>query len=194
MHTINSIMKDRCVTRRAVQAWVAKAAAENGKEIGSIDHGQRVFSDSDRDAILSFASPPKHAQPTHSVTVHEGNHRSILSAPIVPDSYDLGAIRSHSIEVLEIADPMALALQYCQAGDQLISAMQLSADGQQQKLDQTRRAVKIMADKSAQIQQEQLAYRILSEVRAGKQNDATADLSDIVGKLNALAATGQLGQ
>lgn len=187
-HTLASIAAEADVDKRTVQNWLKKAEP-NHPSLGSIANGTRVFSDADRAILLSFKSDRKRPEPVIQVQVFEGNHHMVQADPIMPASYDLGNFRPET-EIVTIEDPMAIALQFCGAADQLIGAMQSSAEGQRAKLQQTIAATQMIEAKAAEVERSRIKYEVLSEVRGDTQNLATADLNALVGKLQALGSGG----
>jgi len=187
-HTLSSIATEAKVDKRTVQNWLKKSESAHGK-LGTVSAGTRVFSDADRDILLSCKSTKRVQEPVMQVQVFEGNHHMVQADPIVPVSYDLGNFRPET-EIVTIEDPMSIALQFCGAADQLIGAMQSSADGQRAKLQQTIAATQMIEAKAAEIERSRIKYEVLSEVRGDAQNLATADLNALAGKLQALGSGG----
>jgi predicted transcriptional regulator len=192
MHTLATIAESEGVKKRTVQNWLKKATKAEGQELGSVRAGTRVFSDDDRNLLLQFKSLKTRVElpePVMQVQVFEGNHHMVQADPIIPVSYDLGDFRSET-QIVTIEDPMAIALQFCGAADQLVAAMQSSANGQRDKLQQTIAATQMIEAKAAEVERSRVKYEVLSEVRGDTQNLATAGLNALVGKLQALGSGG----
>lgn len=187
-HTLSSIAAEAQVDKRTVQNWLKKSELTHGA-LGAVSSGTRVFSDADRDILLACKSAKRKPEPVIQVQVFEGNHHMVQADPILPVSYDLGDFRPET-QIVTIADPMEIALQFCGAGDQLLGAMQSSANGQRDKLNQTIAATQMIEDKLAEINHARIKYEVLSEVRGDSQNAATADLNALVGKLQSLGGGG----
>ena len=187
-HTLSSIAAEAQVDKRTVQNWLKKSEKIHGN-LGAVSSGARVFGDEDRAILLACKSAKRKPEPVIQVQVFEGNHHMVQADPIVPVSYDLGNFRPET-EVVTIEDPMSIALQFCGAADQLIGAMQSSAEGQRAKLQQTIAATQMIEAKAAEVERSRIKYEVLSEVRGDTQNLATADLNALVGKLQALGGGG----
>jgi hypothetical protein len=187
-HTLASIAATAEVEKRTVQNWLKKASSAHG-ELGQVSNGARVFSDDDRNILLSYKSVKRKPEPVTQVQVFEGNHHVVQADPIMPVSYDLANFRSET-EIVTIADPLAIAHQYCGMGDQLIAGMLTSSNGRRDTLHQTIEATRMIANKAAEVDRACTKYEILSEVRGDAQNLATADFNALLGKLQALGNGG----
>lgn len=193
-HTLNDIAESAGVKKRAVQAWLAKAKDEHG-EIGEIVNSTRMFSDADRDTLLSYQSQRKTndtapaaempATPAQ-VTVYEGNHRQTLPAPQFPAEYDLGSMRSELATVESHDDPLALATQFIDGANALIDAMEQDEKTMADKIAKTRQARAAVGRKAEQLKRRHDIYSLRSEILADRQNVETAALNEDFAELQSL--------
>jgi hypothetical protein len=189
VHTISSIKSETGASDRTVRTWLEKAKAKEDREIGEIVNGARVFSDSERDLLLSFAKPksPNHPEIIQAEIV-EGNHRAVVDGPIVPVHYNLAALRSDSAATVQISNPGEVATQAIAAMDQLIAAMQQDNQVQRDRVEESTAALAMVAAKAQELRDERLKYMVRSEITADRQNQLTAAIQAEVGKLQAIAA------
>jgi hypothetical protein len=204
-HTVTSIAADLNVTSRAVKNWLASAKAGEHGELGRIVDGKRVFTDSEREILLSYASERAKAKPASqpspvasepaseagAITVITGNHRSSLTAPSFGTTINLGQQRGE-LEIQTYGDPMAAAAQALAVMATNISAMGQDLARQQDQLAQTGQAVAVLRQQAELMQQAQAEYRIKSDLMGLLQNQQTGELSTLLGK--ATAITGDGGQ
>lgn len=183
-HTLNSIATSEGVEKRTVQNWLKKAVKQNG-ELGVLSGTARLFSDADRDVLLSFKSDRKRAEPVVPVQVYTGNHRVIESAPIVPAAYDLSYFRSDQ-DCVMVASPMNVVDQVTAIVTGIKGAMQADANQQQAKLIETQQAIDALTEQEQILRDEAILYRLRTETTTGLLNQATQRLNQKVGKLQAL--------
>ena len=203
LHTLASIASELAVSKRAVQGWHKQALSGERGEIGRIVGGQRVFSDTEREIILSYASDRAKAPKatatvapvasteatTAAITIVEGNHRSTLTAPTFGQTISLGAQRG-DLEVLTYGDPMAAAANALAVMGANITAMATDLDRQQNQLQQTAQAVAALKQQAEAMAQAQQEYRIKSDMLAILQNGQTGELSTLLGKASAITGEG----
>jgi hypothetical protein len=197
-HTVTSIAADLNVTSRAVKNWLASAKAGEHGELGRIVDGKRIFTDSEREILLSYASERAKAKPASqpspvasepaseaAITVITGNHRSSLTAPSFGTTINLGQQRGE-LEVSTYGDPMAAAAQALAVMTTNIGAMATDLDRQQQQLAQTAQAVAALRQQAELMQHAQQEYRIKSDLLGLIQNQQTSELSSLLGKATAI--------
>lgn len=201
LHTLASIATELAVSKRAVQNWHKSAVAGERGEIGRIVDGQRVFSDSERAILLSYASdrakapkakpstvtiePAPDAPTSAAITVIEGNHRQVLSAPCYGETINLGNQRG-AIAVQSYGDPMAAAANALAVMGTNINAMATDLERQQNQLAQTAAAVAALKQQAEAMASAQQEYRIKSDVIALIQNQQTGELTSLLGKAQAI--------
>jgi hypothetical protein len=185
-HTIATIVQDSGATDRTVRTWLEKAVKAQSGEVGEIVNGTRVFSNEERDLLLSFAKP-RTSTGKPEPEILEGNHRAIIEAPIVPHKYDLTHLRD-SAATVRIDDPGSIATQALAMMDGLIGAMDADIVVQDQRIQETVSAREAIAEKTEELRDARLRYQIRSEIRTAQQNRETAGLQEQVGKLQKLAA------
>jgi hypothetical protein len=198
-HTVTSIAADLNVTSRAVKNWLASAKAGEHGELGRIVDGKRIFTDSEREILLSYASERAKAKPASqpspaseaAITVITGNHRQQLSGPSFGQTINLGQQRGE-LEVQTYGDPMAAAARALAVMGANIDAMGADLARQQDHLAQTGQAVAALRQQAELMQQAQAEYRIKSDLMGLLQNQQTGELSTLLGK--ATAITGDGGQ
>lgn len=193
-HTLNDIAESAGVKKRAVQTWLAKAKDEYG-EIGEIVNSTRMFSDTERNTLLSYQSQRKAndtapadeipATPAQ-VTVYAGNHRQTLTAPQFPTEFDLGSMRSELATIESHEDPLALATQFINGADALMTAMEQDEKAMADKIAQTRQARQAVGRKAEQLKRRHDIYSLRSEILADRQNVETAALNDDFAELQSL--------
>jgi hypothetical protein len=200
-HTVTSIAADLNVTSRAVKNWLASAKAGEHGELGRLIEGKRVFTDSEREILLSYASQRAKTKPSSpvasepaseaAITVITGNHRQQLSGPSFGQTINLGQQRGE-LEVQTYGDPMAAAAQALAVMQANIGAMGADLARQQDQLAQTGQAVAALRQQAEVMHQAQQEYRIKSDLLGLIQNQQTGELSTLLGK--ATAITGDGGQ
>jgi hypothetical protein len=197
-HTVTSIAADLNVTSRAVKNWLASAKAGEHGELGRIVDGKRIFTDSEREILLSYASERAKAKPASqpspvasepaseaAITVITGNHRQQLSCPSFGQTINLGQQRGE-LEVQTYGDPMAAAAQALAVMQANIGAMGADLARQQDHLAQTGQAVAALRQQAELMQQAQAEYRIKSDLMGLLQNQQTGELSTLLGKASAI--------
>lgn len=198
LHTLASIASDLGVSKRAVQNWHKAAVGGEHGELGRIINGERRFTDSERDILLSYASerakaPKPASQPAPvaepaaaaAITVIEGNHRSMLAAPSFGGVINLGNQRG-DLEVVTYGDPMAAAANALAVMGANINAMSSDLARQQDQLAQTAAAVAALKQQAEVMQQAQAEYRIKSDLIGMMQTQQTGELGNLLGKAAAL--------
>ena len=202
-HTVTSIAADLNVTSRAVKNWLASAKAGEYGELGRIVNGKRIFTDSEREILLSYASERAKAKPASqpspasepaseaAITVITGNHRQQLSGPSFGQTINLGQQRGE-LEVQTYGDPMAAAARALAVMATNINAMGADLARQQDQLAQTGKAVAALRQQAELMASAQQEYRIKSDLMGLLQNQQTGELSTLLGK--ATAITGDGGQ
>lgn len=195
-HTVTSIAADLNVTSRAVKNWLASAKAGEHGELGRIVNGKRIFTDSEREILLSYASERAKAKPASpvasepaseagAITVITGNHRSSLAAPSFGTTINLGQQRGE-LEVQTYGDPMAAAASALAVMATNISAMGADLARQQDQLAQTGQAVAALRQQAELMASAQQEYRIKSDLMGLLQNQQTGELSTLLGKASAI--------
>ena len=184
LHTLTSIAAEAKTTKRTVQRWLVKAG-----EIGELQGDTRMFSDAERDVLLSYQSkrqatdktpgePATQAVTPVAITVVEGNHRNTLEAPQFPTEFNLGSLRSELAAVDAHDDPLALAEQFIDGADSLMDAMAEDEKAMAQKIAQTRQARQAVGRKVDQLKRRNDIYALRTELLADRQNVETAALND----------------
>ena len=197
-HTVTSIAADLNVTSRAVKNWLASAKAGEHGELGRIVDGKRIFTDSEREILLSYASERAKAKPASqpspvasepaseaAITVITGNHRQQLSGPSFGQTINLGQQRGE-LEVQTYGDPMAAAARALAVMGANIDAMGADLARQQDQLAQTGQAVAALRQQAEVMHQAQQEYRIKSDLLGLIQNQQTGELSTLLGKATAI--------
>jgi hypothetical protein len=201
-HTVSTIARELSVTTRAVKNWLATAKVGEHGELGRIVGGTRVFTDSEKEILLSYASdrakskpsPESAPEPTTAaeITVITGNHRSSLAAPNFGTTINLGQQRGGQ-EIQAYGDPMSAAAAALAVMATNINAMATDLDRQQQQLAQTGQAVAALRQQAEVMQQAQQEYRIKSDLLGLIQNQQTGELSALLGKASAITSDGGQG-
>ncbi|MEM9804531.1 MAG: hypothetical protein AAF959_04570 [Cyanobacteria bacterium P01_D01_bin.56] len=187
-YTLSDIAECAGVNKRAAQSWLAKAKAEHG-EVGEIVGATRMFSDAERDTLLSYQSKRQTADKTPdefvtqavtpiAITVVEGNHRNTLAAPQFPAEFNLGSMRSELAAVDVHEDPLALAEQFISGADSLMDAMAEDEKTMAQKIAQTRQARQAVSRKVDQLKRRNDIYSLRTELLADRQNVETSALNE----------------
>ncbi len=204
LHTLASIASELGVSKRAVQNWHKSALAGEYGELGRIIDGKRVFTDSERQILLSYASDRAKTKPARSpesapepttaaeITVITGNHRNALMAPNFGATINLGRQRG-DLEIQTYGDPMAAAAQALAVMATNIGAMGADLARQQDHLAQTGQAVAALRQQAELMQQAQAEYRIKSDLMGLLQNQQTGELSTLLGKASAITSDGGQG-
>ncbi len=203
LHTLASIASELGVSKRAVQNWHKSALAGEHGELGRIIDGKRVFTDSEREILLSYASDRAKTKPAPEsapepvttaaeITVITGNHRSSLAAPNFGTTINLGQQRGGQ-EIQAYGDPMGAAAAALELMTTNIGAMATDLDRQQQQLAQTAQAVAALRQQAEVMQQAQQEYRIKSDLLGLMQNQQTGELSALLGKATAITSDGGQG-
>lgn len=198
LHTLTSIASELGVSKRAVQNWHKSAIAGEHGELGRMINGERRFSGSERQILLSYASerakapkpapaaePVEQAAEVAAITVIEGNHRSKLAAPTYGSTINLGAQRG-DLEVVTYGDPMAAAGAALAVMATNINAMSSDLARQQDQLAQTAAAVAALKQQAEVMQAAQQEYRIKSDLIGLLQTQQTGELGNLLGKAAAL--------
>jgi hypothetical protein len=201
-HTVSTIARELSVTTRAVKNWLATAKVGEHGELGRIVSGTRVFTDSEREILLSYASdrakskpsPESAPEPTTAaeITVITGNHRNALTAPNFGQTINLGNQRG-DLEIQAYGDPMAAAAQALAVMQANIGAMGQDLARQQDQLAQTGQAVAALRQQAEVMHQAQQEYRIKSDLLGLIQNRETSELSTLLGKATAITSDGGQG-
>ena len=203
-HTLSDIAKDAGVNKRAVQAWLAKAKLAHG-EIGEIVSATRMFSDAERDILLSYQSkrqaidkiPDEPATlpttPTE-IQVYAGNHRGSLPVPDMPTEVDLGAFRGDLATVETIDDPMALANQFINGADAVMNAMAADEKQLANKIAKTRQARRAVAQKADELKRRQQVYSLRTEILANQQTAENEEFTDGLSVLQSMGKSAGSGQ
>jgi len=207
-HTLASIACELAVSKRAVQNWHKLALSGEHGELGRLIGGERRFTASEREILLSYASErakaPKPAQPSPAptvqpvepvaevaaITVIEGNHRSTLAAPNFGSTINLGAQRG-DLAVMSYGDPMAAAASALAVMGANAQAMAADLARQQNQLAQTAQAVAALKQQAEAMAQAQAEYRIKSDLLSVIQNQQTGELTTLLGKATALTGNGE---
>jgi hypothetical protein len=191
-HTVSTIAADLNVSTRAVKNWLAAAKAGEYGEIGQLVNGKRVFTDSERDILLSYASDRVKAAPTGqttptaaALTVVTGNHRQTIDAPNFGGSISLANLRG-TAEIAAYADPVAAANAAAALMAAAAEAMDLDAAARLEVLQQTQAAAAALERQAADLQTRQIEYRVKSDLIGLIQNQETARLGELLGKASAL--------
>ncbi|ESA35100.1 hypothetical protein N836_13625 [Leptolyngbya sp. Heron Island J] len=183
-HTLTSIAAEAKTTKRTVQRWLFKAG-----EIGELQGDTRMFSDAERDTLLSYQAkrqatdktpdkPVTQAATPVAITVIEGNHRNALEAPQFPTEFNLDSFRSELAAVDAHDDPLALAEQFINGADSLMDAMAEDEKAMAQKIAKTRQARQAVGRKVDQLKRRNDIYALRTELLADRQNVETAALND----------------
>ena len=203
-HTLSDIAQSAEVNKRAAQSWLAKAKAEYG-EVGEIISSTRMFSDAERDILLSYQSKrqatdktPEEpaALPTTAteIQVYEGNHRGSLPVPDMPTEVDLGAFRGDQATVETIDDPMALAHQFINGADAVMNAMAADEKQLANKIAKTRQARRAVAQKADELKRRQQVYSLRTEILANQQTAENEELTDGLAVLQSMGKSAGSGQ
>jgi hypothetical protein len=175
-------------------------AGEHG-ELGRIIDGARVFTDSEREILLSYASDRAKSKPAPEptapaptptaaeITVITGNHRSSLMAPTFGQTINLGQQRG-DLEIATYDNPMGAAAAALAVMATNINAMATDLDRQQQQLAQTGQAVAALRQQAELMASAQQEYRIKSDILGLIQNQQTNELSTLLGKATAVTGDG----
>lgn len=195
LHTLTSIASDLGVSKRAVQNWHKQAVSGEHGELGRMIGGERKFTDSERQILLSYASErakaPKPADPVEqaaevaAITVIEGNHRQALSAPSFGNVINLGSQRG-DLDVLSYGNPMEAAASALAVMGANAQAMAADLARQQDQLAQTAQAVAMLKQQAELMAAQQAEYRIKSDLLSVIQNQQTGELTNLLGKAAAL--------
>lgn len=193
-HTLASIAEAHGVNKRSAQNWLRQAKEAEGGEIGELMGKTRYFSDDERDILLGYAGEPRDKAETVSTTgfttpvqptVIQGNHRSALTSPSVPQSVDLGQFRGDS-QVQAYENPLEMIQVGMQLIDSVNGAMQQDLQNRISLYQQTEAATAELKRKAEELQQQQTRYQIESDLLGILQNQKTTELSDLMGKVQAL--------
>ena len=202
LHTLTSIASDLGVSKRAVQNWHKSAIAGEHGELGRMIGGERKFTDSERQILLSYASeraktpkpasqpapaaePVEQAAEVAAIAVIEGNHRQRVAAPTYGNVINLGSQRGE-ITVQSYGDPMAAAGAALAVMATNINAMTSDLARQQDQLQQTAAAVAALKQQAEVMAAAQQEYRIKSDLLSVIQNQQTGELTNLLGKAAAL--------
>lgn len=205
IHTLASIAAEHGSIKRTAQNWLKKATADHG-EIGELVNGVRMFNDSERDLLLSYAGEPRRrpepaaAEATTTpaaesvalapVEVVPGNHRVSLDGPEIAGTIDLARFRG-SLEVRSYQDPCHPANAAIQLLEAVEQAMDQDLGNSFNQLEETLNTVQQLEAKTAELEAKALEYRVTQGILGRLQNQATGRLSELLGKATALTGNGE---
>ncbi|MEL6776511.1 MAG: hypothetical protein AAFO06_04580 [Cyanobacteria bacterium J06597_16] len=172
-------------TKRTAQRWLEKATTAHG-EIGELVEGTRLFSNEEKDILLSYqskrpqntvvADEPEQTQPVAAeIQVYEGNHQVTLPTPNFGGDRTLSALRSDA-DVLAYEDPLAMAQAIVHQNNQLIGAMDQHRQAQGQRLAATTQALQAIQGSNQQLKDAAIEYKIDSRIQGAQLNQATQQL------------------
>ncbi len=118
------------------------------------------------------------------VRVEMGNHQLVLSAPDLPQTYSLGALRTG--ESVQFEDPLAIAAQFLVIADQVQAAMESDIQQREQKLAATRQAKDTIAAKAQELKLEQRLYKERTHLIDTAQTHETQGLQQSLTTLQSL--------
>ncbi|NJL20558.1 MAG: hypothetical protein HC895_06685 [Leptolyngbyaceae cyanobacterium SM1_3_5] len=101
---------------------------------------------------------------------------TVVDAPELPQTYSLAAFAG---EAIEIDDPLALANQIVQAIDHVQNAMQADIDRKEKKLNDTRKAQKIVSEKVQELKFDQRFYQEKATQLSNSQTENTQALQEL---------------
>ncbi len=127
----------------------------------------------------------QHRDLHRDLQISQGNHRTVLEAPSIPQSYDLAQFRSAE-SIQAIADPGEVANQAMAAIDALVSGMDSDIRQQRQQLEQTQEAAQALRLKAKHLQDKKLEYMIQSTAIGQSQQRYTSELQEALGEVQAL--------
>ncbi|MEM8806871.1 MAG: hypothetical protein AAGF01_12660 [Cyanobacteria bacterium P01_G01_bin.38] len=183
--TLTDIATLAGATKRTAQRWLEKATKVHG-ELGELVEGTRLFSDAEKETLLSYQSKrplntvatEEPAQPQSVATelqIYEGNHQVTLPTPNLDDSFNLGVLRSDA-DVLSYDDPLTLAQSVIAQNQQIMGAMDVHRQQQAQKLAATNKALQVIHQSNQQLQDAAIEYKIDSRIQGAQLNQATQQL------------------
>ncbi|MEM9164256.1 MAG: hypothetical protein AAGC54_14450, partial [Cyanobacteria bacterium P01_F01_bin.4] len=172
-------------TKRTAQRWLEKATTEHG-ELGELVEGTRLFSNEEKDILLSYQSkrPPntvvadelEQTQPVAAeLQIYEGNHQVTLPTPDLNGNRTLSALRS-DVDVVAYDDPLAMAQAIIQQNNQLIGAMDQHRQQKQQQLAAANQALQAIQGSNQQLKDAAIEYKIDSRIQGAQLNQATQQL------------------
>ena len=127
--------------------------------------------------VSTDESVPLTTTPTE-IQVFTGNHRNTLAVPQFPTEFNLGSLRSELATVDAHEDPLALAEQFINGADSLMTAMAEDEKAMAQKIAQTRQARQAVGRKVDQLKRRNDIYSLRTELLADRQNVETAALNE----------------
>ncbi|NEP16876.1 MAG: hypothetical protein F6J97_08210 [Leptolyngbya sp. SIO4C1] len=172
-------------TKRTAQRWLEKATAEHG-ELGELIEGTRLFSEAEKDTLLSYQSkrpqntvtadePEQPAPVAAELQIYEGNHQVTLPTPQLSSGFALDTLRADA-DVLSYDDPLTLAQSVLAQNQQIIGAMDVHRQQQVQKLAATSQALQAIQLSNQQLRDAAVEYKIDSRVQGAQLNQATQQL------------------
>lgn len=143
----------------------------------------------DRDSPSDYpmAHYPASAYPAHpgKLQISAGNHRTTVTPPPLPQSYDLAQFRGPEA-IPAIADPGEVANQAMAAIDALVNGMEADIRQQRQQLQETQSAAQALRLKAKHLQDKKLEYMIQSTAIGQSQQRCTAEIQEALGEVQAL--------
>ncbi|NEZ68408.1 hypothetical protein D0962_37800 [Leptolyngbyaceae cyanobacterium CCMR0082] len=181
-HTLSDIAEGAGVNKRAVQGWLAKAKTQHG-EVGEIIGTTRMFSNAERDILLSYQSkrqttetPVNEPVTPTAITVIEGNHRETLANIDLNNDFDLGTLRSPLQTVQSYQDPMVMAKQILAQNQERVAAMNADLQRQQAQVNESAQAIAMVEQSNFHLMQQTLNYQMESRIQAMALNQNTTQL------------------
>lgn len=201
MQSLKEIATEYGVTPQAALNWKVAAEARTGRSFTPTpDPGDKrrvLYSPADVAEITKGKRPKSTTAEAATETtepapieVIEGNHRRVLSAPIVPATVDLGQFRGGS-EIAAYEDPLQAiqgALALTRATRQ---AMGQDLSNRLALYQQTEAAAAQLESEVEALKAEQIRYRVESDLLGILQSQQTATLQKHLGKVQALGGDGQ---
>ena len=118
------------------------------------------------------------------VYVETGNHSKSITVPGISGTFDLSQFRAS--ESVSIEDPLAVAAQFIEAANVITQEMDKDAAARELKLQQTRTAREMVANKAQELQLEQRLYRERTRAADMAQTQEAQALQDAMAGLQSL--------
>ncbi|TVQ08167.1 MAG: hypothetical protein EA368_12380 [Leptolyngbya sp. DLM2.Bin27] len=182
--SLHSFCKDRNLAKTTVRRWLNEQgySTSEGLSPAAVEAALTQFCPA---ALPSAAA----AAPLAKVEILTGNHRATLEAPAMPGQIDLARFRG-DIEVRSYEDPVNEAAAAMALFDALSSAMDKDLDQSFTQLETTTVTVQQLEQRAEALKEKQLEYQITQKILARLQNQKTSELSELLGKAQALGGGG----
>jgi hypothetical protein len=125
-----------------------------------------------------------HKPHSHSVEVDCGNHQLIRQSPNLLQGYTLQNLRRD--QSIQFEDPLGIAQQFLAVAEQIQTSMQSDLEQREDKLNQTRKAREVIANKAQELKLETRLYQERTHQVDTAQTQETEALQEALHILNRL--------